>query len=107
MGHVCACILPIPSGHRQECLHPSRGKPLLLGTPVPVPQKSELQKASLLRAVEVAIVVDDVSVALVVIIQFCVVPIAIVGLAARMEIVAAGTDFFAGLNLRTVRAVDR
>jgi len=28
----------IPIGHRQEFLHPSRRKPLLLGTPVPVPQ---------------------------------------------------------------------
>ena len=64
-----------------------------------------LQKASLLGAVEIAIVVDDVSVALLVIIQFCVVPAAIVGLAARMEIVAAGMDLFAGLNVRTVRAI--
>ena len=62
---------------------------------------NELQKASLLGAAEVAIIVCDVSVALVVIIQFCVVPIAIVGLAARMEIVAAGMNLFAGLNVRT------
>jgi hypothetical protein len=32
--------LQIPVEHRQERLHPSRRKPLLLGTPVPVPPKS-------------------------------------------------------------------
>lgn len=56
---------------------------------------------------QVAIIVDDVAVALVVVIQFRVVPTAVAGLATRMEIVAAGMDLFAGLNVRTVRAVDR
>jgi hypothetical protein len=67
----------------------------------------ELQKASLLRTAQVAVIVDDIAVALVVIIQFRVVPTAVAGLATRMQIIAAGMDFFAGLNVRTVRAVDR
>ena len=65
-----------------------------------------MQEANLLGAAKLAIVVDDVAVALVVIIQFAIVPTAVAGLAARMQIVAAGPDLFAGLHVRAVRAVD-
>jgi hypothetical protein len=59
----------------------------------------------LLCAAQVAVIVEDVSVALVIVIQFCTVPIAIAGLAAGMEIVTTCFDLLTGLHIGTIRTV--
>lgn len=57
--------------------------------------RTRVAEAMLLRAAQVAVVVDDVSVALVVVIELRVVPASIAGLAAGVEIVSTGADLFA------------
>src|SRR5947209_2720857 len=57
----------------------------------------------LFRAAQVAIIIDDVALALLVIIQLGAAPIAAVGWATRFQIIAIHVDFLAALSIRTNR----
>ena len=74
------------------------------------PKKSgraqNLLSLALLHTAQIAVVVHDVSMALVVVVEFRVVPASVAGLAAGVEIVAFCLDLFARLHVRTVGAVD-
>jgi len=86
-------FLPPQPGERQNLVRSEKNRGQAF---VPDPGRAfEFQKANLLGAAELAIVVDDVAVALLIIIQFAIVPTAVAGLAACMQIVAAGTDLLA------------
>jgi hypothetical protein len=63
------------------------------------------QPVILSSAAQVSVLVGNVPAALVVVVQLCVVPIAIRGLATSVKIIAACPNFLAGLDIGAIRAI--